>query len=100
VVSTRWYDGDLDAAFPDGESGADVVARFRDELGSIADLHRGETVLVVTHQTAGSIALSVLAGNLSRAWCEEHQLRNTETAELDIDSDDWQLTRWGPLVVD
>lgn len=100
AVSTQWYDGDLDAAFPDGESGADVVARFRDELGAIADLHRGETVLVVTHQTAGSIALSVFAGNLSRAWCEEHQLRNTETAEVVVDSDDWQLTRWGPLVVD
>lgn len=99
-VTTHWYDGDLDVRFPDGESGAEVVARYGEELGSIADLHRGETVLVVVHQEAASIALPVLAGNLSRAWCAEHQLRNGEAAELVIDSDDWQLVRWGQLRVD
>jgi broad specificity phosphatase PhoE len=96
-ITDQWLDGDLAARFPGGESGEDVVARHREELGAIADLHRGETVLVVAHQTAAGFALPVLTGRLSRAWCAEHQLRNGEAAELVVDADDWQLRGWGPV---
>lgn len=96
-VTRRWYDGDLAARFPEGESGAEVVARYRDELAAIADQHRGETVLVVAHQTAASLALTVLGGTLSPAYAEAHQLGNAEAAELVVDGDDWRLEAWGPL---
>lgn len=99
-VTDRWYAGDLSARFEGGESGDDVVARYRGALAEIADLHRGETVLVVGHQTAASIALAVLGGGaLSREYAESHQLRNAEAAELVVDGDAWKLESWGPLAL-
>lgn len=62
AVTDRWLAGDLAAAFPGGDSGAVIVQRYRDELTSIADLHRGETVLVVGHQTALATTLTALCG--------------------------------------
>lgn len=96
-VTGRWYDGDLSARFDGGESGAEVVARYRGTFSEIADLHRGETVLVVAHQTAASIALLALGGNLSPTYAREHQLGNAEAAELVVDGDDWRLESFGPL---
>jgi len=94
-VTERWFGGDLGASFPGGESGADVVARYAETLAEIADLHRGETVLVVVHQQASCIALPSVAGNVTPAYADRHRLDNGEFAELEIDGDDWVLTRWG-----
>ena len=60
----RWLDGDLDARIDGGESGAEVVARMGAELERIADLHRGEAVLVVSHGGVICTAVPALAGNL------------------------------------
>lgn len=94
-VTDHWFGGDLEARFTGGESGADVVARYAATLAEIADLHRGETVLVVAHQTAACIALPSLARNVTPAYADRHRLDNGEYAELVIDDDDWSLTRWG-----
>jgi broad specificity phosphatase PhoE len=65
----RWYAGDLRAAAGDGERGADVLARVRSVLEQIADEHRGETVLIVGHGLALSLAVARLARNLApQAW--------------------------------
>jgi len=98
AVVGRWFDGDLEARFPRGESGAEVVARMRSVLAEIADSHRGETVLVVGHQTAVCIALPSLAVNLAPAWAEHHQLGNGASAELEVD-ETWVLTRWADRLV-
>jgi 2,3-bisphosphoglycerate-dependent phosphoglycerate mutase len=95
AVTDHWFDGDLDAAFPGGESGRDVVARYAGVLAEIADAHRGETVVVVTHQTGSCIALPSLARNVTPSFADRHRLDNGESAELVIDGDDWALTRWG-----
>jgi broad specificity phosphatase PhoE len=95
AVTDHWFDGDLDVAFPGGESGSDVVARYAATLAEIADAHRGETVLVVTHQTASCIALPSVARNVTPSFADRHRLDNGESAELVIDGDDWALTRWG-----
>lgn len=95
AVTDHWFEGDLDAAFPDGESGTQVVARYAGTLAEIADLHRGETVLVVTHQTASCIALPTLAGNVTPRYADRYRLDNGEYAELVVDGDDWALTHWG-----
>jgi probable phosphoglycerate mutase len=95
AVTDHWFNGDLDAAFPGGESGVDVVARYAAALAEIADVHRGETVLVVTHQTASCIALPSLARNVTPSFADRHRLGTGEFAELVIDSDDWALTHWG-----
>jgi probable phosphoglycerate mutase len=95
AVTDHWFRGDLAVAFPGGESGADVVARYAETLAEIADVHRGETALVVAHQTATCIALPSLSRNVTPAFADRHQLDNGESAELVIDGDDWALTRWG-----
>jgi broad specificity phosphatase PhoE len=97
AVTDRWFRGDLAAAFPGGESGHDVIARYADALGEIADLHRGETVVVVGHENAASISLPTLARNVSVSFADRRRLDNCDRAELVIDSDDWVLTRWGDL---
>lgn len=95
AVTDHWFRGDLDVAFPGGESGTDVIARYAGTLAEIADVHRGETVVVIAHQTAASIALPSLARNVPPAFADRHRLDTGESAELVIDSDDWVLTRWG-----
>lgn len=93
-VTDHWYAGDLRPGFPGGETGEEVVSRYRDQLAEIADQHRGETVLVVTHQTATCIALPALADNLRPSYAREHELGNGQAAELMIDGDGWRVTRW------
>ncbi len=44
-----WLDGDLTARIPGAESGSDVVGRYEAVLDEIADTHRGEAVLVISH---------------------------------------------------
>jgi probable phosphoglycerate mutase len=95
AVTDHWFAGDLDAAFPGGESGVEVVTRYAATLAEISDLHRGETVVVVAHQTASCIALPSLARNVTPSVADRHRLDDGQVAELVIDSDDWALTRWG-----
>jgi probable phosphoglycerate mutase len=94
-VCRRWFAGDLDAAFTGGESGAQVVERYRSTLAAIADQHPGELVLVITHQSAVSITLPCVATGVALDFAREHQLRNGESAELVADTDGWRITRWG-----
>ncbi|WP_310961782.1 histidine phosphatase family protein [Nocardioides terrisoli] len=101
AVTDRWADGDLDARFTGGESGRDVVDRYRDQLGAIADQHRGETVLVVAHESAACVALTTLAGNVAPPYDDRlRRLRNGETAVLMLDADGGRLLRWGDLSLD
>ncbi len=44
-----WLAGDLDAGVPGGETGRETADRVLVVLDEIADLSRGETVLVVSH---------------------------------------------------
>jgi probable phosphoglycerate mutase len=97
ALSDRWCDGSLDACVEGGETGEEVVERHRAQLEEIADQHRGETVLVIGHQTALGIAIPTLAGNVTPVWAREHQLENTESVELECDADGWVLRRWGAL---
>ena len=98
-VCDRWDAGALEECFEQGESGHDVVARHSETLEEIADLHRGETVLVVGHQQALGIVVPTLARNLTPAWARSHDLENTETVELERDADGWVLRRWGATPV-
>ena len=84
AVTDRWFAGDLAARFPGGESGADVVARYADVLGAIADQHRGETVLVVGHQLATAVTIWSRTG-------ERRMLDNGAWLEIAVDADDWRL---------
>lgn len=91
-VTDRWFAGDLDVRFPGGESGREVVERYRAELETIVDQARGETTLVIVHQTATSIVLPQLALNVSPAWAQQHPLENGELVQVLADSDGWRMT--------
>ena len=86
-LADRWRAGDLDAAFPGGETGREVLARYRDQLEEVADLHRGESVLVIAHETALGLVVPALAGHA--AVIEEWD--NTAVLELSGDADGWVL---------
>ena len=84
--------GRITARFEGGESGVEVVERHRRQFEEIADLHRGETALVVGHQTALGIVVPALARNVTPAWARDHELANIECVELEVDADGWVLT--------
>ncbi|HEX2895848.1 MAG TPA: histidine phosphatase family protein [Marmoricola sp.] len=94
-VTDQWFRGDLAAAFPGGESGHDVVARYAAALAEIADLHRGETVVVVGHENAASISLPSLARTTAPTAGDRQRLDHCECAELVVDADDWVISSWG-----
>ena len=56
-----WVAGDVDARAPGSESAVEIAARVRGVLDDIADQHRGEAVLVVSHGGAIVATLAVLA---------------------------------------
>ena len=76
------------------ESGPEIEERTRDVLEAISDLHRGETVLVVSHGGVMSYALPRLVTNLRDDHAQGHALAAGATVELRIDADDWYCGSW------
>lgn len=90
-VFSRWDSGDLGAGCPGGETGLDVVDRVGAAIAALADRHRGETVLVVTH--GGAMRLT-LASRLTNARFTDWIGRSPahcEVVAIDVDSDGWRL---------
>lgn len=87
----RWLDGELDLRCPGAETGQEGIARMRSALQEIADTHRGETVLVVSH--GGLMRLSV--PQLTRMnGVEPRRIGNCDTIKVDIDGDGWVCRGW------
>lgn len=97
----RWLDGDLRARIPGAESGADVVARYGAVLDEIADSHRGESVLVISHGGVMCMALSALALNLTLGHSRDLPMPHCGVVALDADADGWVARSWAgsPLEV-
>ncbi len=60
AVYTGWLAGDLGAGCPGAETGHEVVARLEAVLDDLRDLHRGETVVLVTHGGVMTVAAARL----------------------------------------
>jgi 2,3-bisphosphoglycerate-dependent phosphoglycerate mutase len=90
----RWLDGDLGARIEGAESGAEVIERVSTELQLVADQHRGESALVVSHGGAICTAVPALARNLSSRFPESRPLPNTGVVELEADGDGWRAISW------
>jgi len=90
----RWLEGDLDARIEGAESGAEVIDRMSTELELVADQHRGESALVVSHGGAICTAVPALARNLSSRFAESRPLPNTGVVELEADGDGWRAVSW------
>jgi probable phosphoglycerate mutase len=65
-----------------GESESELVGRHRRQLEEIADLHRGETVLVLADAAALGLVVPALVGKAPGA---------VGTVELENDADGWVL---------
>ena len=72
---------------------ADSVGRVQATLQAIADEHRGETVLVVSHAGAILASLPPLVG-LPRANAVGASLRTCGVVALEVDADGWRLISW------
>jgi len=94
TVFDRWLAGEPDARCPGGESAAEVVARFGRALTELADLYRGETVVVVSHGGAMSLALPRLCGNVPDELARAHWLPHCSVAEVVVAADGWELRDW------
>lgn len=90
---TSWIAGELDERVSGGESGREVVSRVEGVLQEVADLHRGEAVLVVSHGGAICLSVATLTG---MAPPSDFRLANTGVVHVDGDGDGWVLAEpWG-----
>lgn len=97
---TAWLAGDLTARIPGAESGEEVVQRYAAVLEEIADEHRGESVLAISHGGVMSMALSALARNLSLSHSRDLPMPNCGVVALEGDDDGWVARSWAgrPLI--
>ena len=93
-VFKAWVHGDLGRSIPGGESGVEVVTRYREALQAIADLHRGETTLVFTHGGVMSFVVPRLSGNVRDDLAEQKFLPNCAVAELSVDEGGFEVLSW------
>jgi len=78
---------------PGDEPDAEVRARVARELGAIADLHRGETVLVVSHTRTLQAGVLPLVG-LGEEYAAAHPVPPGAVVEVAVDADGWLLRSW------
>ncbi len=87
-----WLAGDLDRRLPGGETGAELRHRMHHVLFEIAERHRGETVLAVSH---GGLMRLTLPLVLTREPADPPaRLGNCAVVELTADDHHWTCVRW------
>jgi 2,3-bisphosphoglycerate-dependent phosphoglycerate mutase len=89
-----WLDGDLTARIPGAESGAEVLERMAAVLDEIADAHRGESVLVVSHGGVMCMALPALARNLHPGPGGRATMPSCGVVAMEADADGWVARSW------
>lgn len=77
----------------DSHDGRAVVARVAAALGGVADAHRGESVLVVSHGGVMSLALPWLVDNPGALRHRPPPLDHCAVVALEHDADGWRLIR-------
>jgi len=90
-VFVAWVNGQLDRRWPGGETGSEVVARFVAGVEALADRHRGETVLVVSHGGVMTLAIPNTAENVRPELALDAMIPNCAVAEVEVDADGWRL---------
>jgi broad specificity phosphatase PhoE len=93
-VYEAWRAGHLGTIVPGGESGEELLRRYRGALEEIADLHRGETVLVFSHGAVMSFCLPRLGRHVRDDLAGQMFLPNCAVAEVSIDADDVAILSW------
>jgi broad specificity phosphatase PhoE len=94
AVFESWKQGELGRFIPGGESGQEVLERYRGALEEISDQHRGETVLVFSHGGVMSFCLPRMGRNVRNDLATRRFLPNCAVAEVSIDADDVTVVSW------
>lgn len=89
-----WRAGDLSATYDGGESAEQVIGRVRGALEPIVDLHRGETVLVVSHGGVIGLVVPRLVSNLRADHAYGKGFGHGSIVEVAADADDWRCVQW------
>jgi broad specificity phosphatase PhoE len=89
TIYRAWWQGDLDARLPGGESAHDLRARFLPAVEQITEGARG-TVVLVSHGAAIRLAAAALLGDTA----ETQYVPNTGLVVLRADADGWALEHW------
>ena len=87
--------GDERRFIPGGESGSQVLTRYREALQAIADQHRGETVARVQPRW-GDVLRAPERGARACAptWSSGQFLPNCGVAEVEVDGDGFRVLTW------
>ena len=93
-VFDAWVAGDDEATIDGGERIEDIVRRVTGVLTEVADHHRGESVLVVSHGGAIRATLARLVG-MPRAEARNLALPGGGQIGVERDSGDWRLSPTG-----
>ena len=98
----RWHGGDLAAAMPGGESGAEVLDRYLPVVADVRlryldDPEFSGDIVMVSHGAAIRLTAAVLAG-VRGSFALEHHLSNTEAVTLIPRNDGgWRCVQWGAI---
>jgi probable phosphoglycerate mutase len=92
-VFRAWAEGDDDATIDGGEAVAATVARVHAVLREIADTHRGEGVLVISHGGAILASVPELVG-APRLSSYDVTLPGCGFVELEADDEGWRVVAW------
>jgi broad specificity phosphatase PhoE len=90
-VFAAWSRGDLSIGCPGAETGAEVVSRFAEALETLAEQHRGETVVVISHGGVMSLAMPNLSTNATSGLARNALLPHCAHVPVEIDADGWRL---------
>jgi broad specificity phosphatase PhoE len=113
AIYRSWHAGHPDRRVPGGESGTDVLHRYRAALSRLAATRHpvhpngtngtvgaeGDgTVVVVSHGGAIRLAAAALATNVTSEFAQEHYLLNTRTVVLAPTGENgWHCLRWNDV---
>ena len=82
------------SARPLAEDGHAVVSRVRDAVTAIADIHRGERVLVFTHSGVMALVMPRIAASGCNTLAPQRFLPGCVAAEVEVDADGWRVVSW------
>lgn len=86
-----WIGGDLSRRWPGAQTGQEMVDRFAAAVDALADQHRGETVVLVSHGGIMSLGITHTAGNVPVETRRRTDVANCATAVVEVDADGWRL---------
>lgn len=94
-ILRRWLvDGDLSASRPGGESGYEIVSRFRSALADIVAAYDEGTAVVAAHGGVIRLAVPQISAQVSGPFTLAHHVPNTGIVEFDIEDGEFICRSW------